>query len=91
MATTFPRLLQKHASERPTDPALREKEYGIWQTWNWQRAAQDVRAMASGLAPNSWKSTGRSAGSKESISIVLAFPKRIPSEDTISVYTMAAP
>ena len=50
MATTFPRLLQKHASERPNDPALREKEYGIWQTWNWQRAAQDVRAMASGLA-----------------------------------------
>ena len=29
MATTFPRLLQKHASERPQDPALREKEYGI--------------------------------------------------------------
>ena len=50
MATTFPRLLQKHASERPNDPALREKEYGIWQTWSWQRAAQDVRAMASGLA-----------------------------------------
>ena len=50
MATTFPRLLQKHASERPTDPALREKEYGIWQTWSWQRALADVRAMASGLA-----------------------------------------
>ena len=50
MATTFPRLLQKHASERPQDPALREKEYGIWQTWSWQRALGDVRAMASGLA-----------------------------------------
>ena len=50
MATTFPRLLQKHASERPNDPALREKEYGIWQTWSWQRALADVRAMASGLA-----------------------------------------
>ena len=50
MATTFPRLLQKHASERPTDPALREKEYGIWQTWSWQRALADVRAMACGLA-----------------------------------------
>ena len=50
MATTFPRLLQKHASERPQDPALREKEYGSWQTWSWQRALGDVRALASGLA-----------------------------------------
>ena len=50
MATTFPRLLQKHASERPQDPALREKEYGIWQTWSWQRALGDVRALASGVA-----------------------------------------
>ena len=50
MATTFPRLLQKHASERPQDPAMREKEYGIWQTWSWQRALGDVRALASGLA-----------------------------------------
>ena len=50
MAPTFPRLLQKHASERPQDPALREKEYGIWQTWSWQRALGDVRALASGLA-----------------------------------------
>ena len=50
MATTFPRLPQKHASERPQDPALREKEYGIWQTWSWQRALGDVRALASGLA-----------------------------------------
>ncbi len=50
MANTFPSLLQKHASERPTAPALREKEYGIWQTWSWARALEDVRAMACGLA-----------------------------------------
>jgi len=31
MQTTFPRLLLKHASERPSAPAMREKEYGIWQ------------------------------------------------------------
>ena len=49
MATTFPRLLQKHASERPSDPALREKEYCIWQTWSWQRALDEVRWMAGGL------------------------------------------
>jgi long-chain acyl-CoA synthetase len=50
MATTFPRCLQKHASERAQDPALREKEYGIWQTWSWQRAEREVRHMAAGLA-----------------------------------------
>ncbi|MFT4196215.1 AMP-dependent synthetase/ligase [Ottowia sp.] len=50
MATTFPSLLQKHARQRPGDPALREKEYGIWQTWSWQRAEQEVGWMAAGLA-----------------------------------------
>ena len=50
MANTFPSLLQKHASARPQDPALREKEYGIWQTWSWLRALDDVRDMACGLA-----------------------------------------
>ena len=50
MATTFPSLLQQHASARPQEPALREKEYGIWQTWSWQRARDDVRDMACGLA-----------------------------------------
>lgn len=50
MATTFPSLLLRHAAERPDAPAMREKEYGIWQTWSWARAAQDVRWMAGGLA-----------------------------------------
>ena len=50
MSTTFPHLLLKHAAERPDAPALREKEYGIWQTWTWGEAARDVRALACGLA-----------------------------------------
>jgi len=29
---------------------MREKEYGIWQTWSWLRAAEDVRQMSCGLA-----------------------------------------
>jgi long-chain acyl-CoA synthetase len=48
--TTFPRLLLDHAKARPADPALREKEFGIWQTWSWRRAEQDVRHLAAGLA-----------------------------------------
>ncbi len=50
MSTTFPHLLLKHAAERPDAPALREKEYGIWQTWSWSDTARTVRHMACGLA-----------------------------------------
>ena len=50
MSNTFPHLLLKHAAERPDAPALREKEYGIWQTWTWGEVARDVRALACGLA-----------------------------------------
>jgi len=50
MQTTFPRLLMQHAAQRPQAPAMREKEYGIWQTWSWARAAEDVRLMSCGLA-----------------------------------------
>nr|WP_297354337.1 AMP-binding protein [uncultured Caldimonas sp.] len=50
MQTTFPRLLLEHAARRPHAPALREKEYGIWQTFTWAQLAQLVRRMAGGLA-----------------------------------------
>ena len=49
MTTTFPHLLLQHAAQRPAAAALREKEYGIWQTWSWQAAAAEVRHMACGL------------------------------------------
>lgn len=34
---------------------MREKEYGIWQTWSWARAAEDVRLMSCGLASLGFK------------------------------------
>ena len=43
---TFPRLLMHHAQQRPNRPAMREKEYGIWQTYSWAEVAQNVRAIA---------------------------------------------
>ncbi|PIF28632.1 long-chain acyl-CoA synthetase [Acidovorax sp. 56] len=49
MLTTFPQLLLKHAAERPTAPALREKEYGIWQTHSWADLARLVETVAAGL------------------------------------------
>ncbi len=49
MLTTFPRLLLKHASERPNAPAMREKEYGIWQAHSWAGMATLVEQIACGL------------------------------------------
>lgn len=49
MLTTFPQLLLKHATERPTAPALREKEYGIWQTHSWADLVRLVEQVAAGL------------------------------------------
>ncbi|WP_374669576.1 long-chain fatty acid--CoA ligase [Ramlibacter sp.] len=49
METTFPRLLMQHAKQRPDAPAMREKEYGIWQTLTWARMARLVEDIACGL------------------------------------------
>lgn len=49
MQTTFPRLLLTHAAERPGAPAMREKEYGIWQAHSWAGMAQLVERIACGL------------------------------------------
>ncbi|MBX9818068.1 MAG: AMP-binding protein [Burkholderiaceae bacterium] len=47
--TTFPQLLLQHASQRPQAPAMREKEYGIWQALTWADLAQMVEQIAAGL------------------------------------------
>ena len=49
MDTTFPRLLMQHAAQRPAAAAMREKEYGIWQTLRWADLAQLVERLACGL------------------------------------------
>src|SRR5205814_5759427 len=46
---TFPKLLQAHARQRPDRPAMREKDYGIWQSWSWAEVAAEVEALAAGL------------------------------------------
>ena len=50
MQTTFPRLMLEHAKARPDAPALREKEYGIWQSLSWSGLARLVRELACGLS-----------------------------------------
>ena len=49
MRTTFPQLLLNHAAQRPTAAAMREKEYGIWQTTTWADMLALVQNLACGL------------------------------------------
>ncbi len=46
---SIPALLARNALKYGASPAYREKEYGIWQTWNWIEAQEEIRAMALGL------------------------------------------
>ena len=52
---TFPKLLMMHARIRGARPAIREKDLGIWQTWTWHEFAEEVRALACGLAEQGFK------------------------------------
>ena len=46
---TFPKLLILNAQRFGDRPAVREKEYGIWQTWTWKEVKEEVFALAAGL------------------------------------------
>ena len=54
-ADTFPRLMLEHARVRPDHPATREKDLGIWQTSSWREVAEEVRALACGLAAQGFR------------------------------------
>ncbi len=45
---TFPKLLARNATQWADVPAYREKEYGIWQSWNWAEVHEEVNALAMG-------------------------------------------
>ncbi|MBI3453057.1 MAG: AMP-binding protein [Rhodospirillales bacterium] len=47
---TFPKLLLRNADIFAGRPAVREKDYGIWQTWSWTESLANVREIAGGLA-----------------------------------------
>ncbi|MCC6347667.1 MAG: AMP-binding protein [Nitrospirales bacterium] len=47
---TFPRLLLHQAMRNGKKTAMREKAFGIWQSRDWSRVADEVRGFACGLA-----------------------------------------
>jgi long-chain acyl-CoA synthetase len=46
---TFPKLLLRNAEIFASRPSMREKEFGIWQSWSWAEVLDEVRAFALGL------------------------------------------
>ena len=47
---TFPKLLLRHARGIGDQPAIREKDLGIWQTWTWSQMRDEIDALAAGLS-----------------------------------------
>ena len=46
---TVPKLLLRNAVRYGDRPAMREKDLGIWQTWTWAEAKDEIRSFAVGL------------------------------------------
>ncbi|RUS60293.1 long-chain fatty acid--CoA ligase [Pseudorhodobacter sp. E13] len=46
---SIPALLARNVANHGDKPAYREKEFGIWQTWTWAQAADEINAMAMGF------------------------------------------
>ena len=59
---TLPKLLARNAIAYPDQPAIRQKDRGIWKTYSWRDCQEHVRAFALGLSAN-----GFSRGDKMSV------------------------
>ena len=46
---TVPKLLLRNAVQHANRPAMRHKDFGIWQTWTWVQMRDEVRAFSVGL------------------------------------------
>jgi len=46
---TFPKFLLRNATKFAARPAMRHKDYGIWQTWSWAEMLEEIRSYSLGL------------------------------------------
>ena len=46
---TIPKFLWRNARDYAARPAMREKRYGIWQSWTWAQSQREVSEFAAGL------------------------------------------
>ncbi len=62
ISLTFPHILLDNARKFPASKiAMREKEYGIWQSYSWQDCLEQVRDLALGLAALGFKKEDKMA------------------------------
>ena len=47
---TFPKLLGENSQRFANKVAMRQKDYGIWQSWTWAQMRDEIFALANGLA-----------------------------------------
>jgi len=52
---TFPKLLVDNARRLGQRTAIREKDFGIWQSWTWAEVEREIRTLACGLAAYGFK------------------------------------
>lgn len=52
---TFPKLLIENAERFKNKAAIREKDYGIWQSWTWSQMRDEIFALANGMAALGFK------------------------------------
>ena len=48
-SVSIPELLARNVTQYGLKPAYREKEFGIWQSWTWSQAADEIDALAAGF------------------------------------------
>ncbi len=62
ISLTFPHILLDNVRKFPASKiAMREKEYGIWQSYSWQDCLEQVRDLALGLAALGFKKEDKMA------------------------------
>jgi long-chain acyl-CoA synthetase len=66
---TFPKYLLRNAERFGDLPAMRHKDFGIWQSWSWKEQLDEIRPFALGL-----KEMGVGHGDK--VAVVGANPPR---------------
>ncbi len=59
---TFPKFLLRNANKFEARPAMRHKDFGIWQTWTWAEMLNEVRSFSIGL-----KALGLKRGDKVAV------------------------
>ncbi|WP_420731151.1 AMP-dependent synthetase/ligase [Hwanghaeella sp. 1Z406] len=46
---TFPKLLRYNAVRLGDQPSMREKSFGIWQSWTWSQVKEEIYRYAAGM------------------------------------------